>query len=74
MASTSDFQQVFTQLRTILKKFERHLEVQTDADRTYYLNSKVLGKNKLEEMFWSSPAIAGGNLFLRGTDYLYCIK
>ena len=35
---------------------------------------KLLGKNKLDEMFWSSPAIAGGNLFLRGTDHLYCIK
>src|SRR5438270_13669339 len=51
MASTSDFQQVFTQLRSILKKFERHLEVQTDADRTYYLNSKVLGKNKKPVFF-----------------------
>ena len=51
MASASDFQQVFTQLRSILKKFERHLEVQKDADRTYYLNSKVLGKNKKPVFF-----------------------
>ncbi len=35
---------------------------------------EVLGKNKLDEMFWSSPAAAGGNLLLRGVDYLYCIK
>ncbi len=26
------------------------------------------------EMCWSSPAIAGGALFLRGLDHLYCIK
>jgi outer membrane protein assembly factor BamB len=35
---------------------------------------ELLGTNKLNEMFWSSPAISGGALFLRGTDYLYCIK
>jgi outer membrane protein assembly factor BamB len=35
---------------------------------------KLIGKNKLEEMFWSSPAIAEGALFLRGVDNLYCIK
>jgi outer membrane protein assembly factor BamB len=35
---------------------------------------KLLHTNKLNEMFWSSPAISGGNLFLRGTDHLYCIK
>lgn len=35
---------------------------------------KVLGKNSLNEMFWSSPAIAGGALFLRGVDHLFCVK
>lgn len=35
---------------------------------------KVLGKNKLDDMFWSSPAIAGGTLFIRGLDNVYCIK
>jgi hypothetical protein len=35
---------------------------------------KVLGKNKLDEMFWSSPAVADGALLLRGVDNLYCIK
>jgi outer membrane protein assembly factor BamB len=35
---------------------------------------KELGKNSLGEMFWSSPAVAGGALFLRGVDHLYCIK
>lgn len=34
---------------------------------------KVLGANKLDEMFWSSPAIAHGQLLLRGVDHLYCI-
>jgi hypothetical protein len=46
MAAKSDFRQVFRQLRTILKKFERHLKVLTDSDDMYYLNSRVRGKNK----------------------------
>jgi outer membrane protein assembly factor BamB len=33
----------------------------------------LLGKNKLDDMFWSSAAIAGDRLLLRGVDKLYCI-
>lgn len=35
---------------------------------------KVLSKNTLGEMFWSSPAVVDGALYLRGVDHLYCIK
>ena len=36
---------------------------------------KVLGKNPLStDVYWSTPAIAGGNLFLRGVDNLFCVK
>ena len=35
---------------------------------------KVLGKNKLDEMFMATPAVAGGALFLRGVDHLYCVR
>src|SRR5262249_7494121 len=35
---------------------------------------KLLGQNKIDEMCWSSPAVAGGALFLRTVDHLYCIK
>ncbi|SRR5216683_136774 len=51
MASTNNFEQVFKHLRSILKKFERHLVLQTDGERTYYLNSKVVGKNKKPVFF-----------------------
>ena len=34
---------------------------------------KVLATNKLEDMFWSSAAVAGERLLLRGVDRLYCI-
>jgi outer membrane protein assembly factor BamB len=35
---------------------------------------KLLATNDLDEMCWSSPAVAGGALFLRTVEYLYCIK
>lgn len=35
----------------------------------------VLGTNKLgRDVYWSTPAIAGGSIILRGVDSLYCIK
>jgi outer membrane protein assembly factor BamB len=34
---------------------------------------KVLATNKLDEMFWSSMAVVGEKLLLRGVDNLYCI-
>ena len=35
---------------------------------------KVLGKNAVGEMCWSSPAAAGGALFLRTVDHLFCFR
>lgn len=35
---------------------------------------KVLGTNKLDDMFWSSVSVAGNKLLLRGVDRLYCIS
>jgi outer membrane protein assembly factor BamB len=35
---------------------------------------KLLEKNSLEDMFLATPAIAEGALYLRGRDYLYCIR
>jgi outer membrane protein assembly factor BamB len=37
----------------------------------------VVAVNKLGadgEVFWASPAVAGGDVFVRGTDYLYCVR
>jgi outer membrane protein assembly factor BamB len=49
-----------------------------DAGTTHVVQAgpefKVLGNNTINEMCWSSPAVAGGALFLRTVDYLYCIK
>jgi hypothetical protein len=33
----------------------------------------VLASNTLNEEVLASPAISGGRLFIRGTDYLVCI-
>jgi len=34
---------------------------------------KVLATSKLNEMFWSSVAVANGQMLLRSVDHLYCI-
>jgi len=34
----------------------------------------VLGTNKIDDLFWSTPAVAGRSLLLRGADKLYCIR
>ncbi|MEX2173896.1 MAG: PQQ-binding-like beta-propeller repeat protein [Pirellulaceae bacterium] len=34
---------------------------------------KILATNKLDDMFWSSAALAGDQLLLRGVSRLYCI-
>jgi hypothetical protein len=34
----------------------------------------MLSSNKLDGMFWASPAVAGDRLLLRSVEHLYCIK
>jgi outer membrane protein assembly factor BamB len=34
---------------------------------------QVVASNRLNEMFWSSVAVAGNRLLLRGVDHLYCV-
>lgn len=35
---------------------------------------KLVGKNSIKDLFWSTPAIAGDSLLLRGVEKLYCIR
>ena len=35
---------------------------------------KELAVNRLDDRFDASPALAGSQLFLRGSEYLYCIE
>lgn len=49
-----------------------------DDGQTFVLQSgpefKLVGKNVLPDRFWATPAAAGEALYLRGVDYVYCIK
>ncbi|WP_419193515.1 PQQ-binding-like beta-propeller repeat protein [Kolteria novifilia] len=33
----------------------------------------IVDTNPIDEQFWSTPAFAGGKLYLRGANFLYCI-
>jgi len=35
---------------------------------------EVVGKGTLEDVFWSTPAVAGNALLLRGVESLYCLR
>jgi outer membrane protein assembly factor BamB len=35
---------------------------------------ELLGTNKLDDLFWASPAVAGDALLLRGAESVYCIR
>lgn len=35
---------------------------------------KVLATNRIDDLFWSTPAIAGAALLLRGVEKLYCVR
>lgn len=57
------------------------LYVTDEAGRTAVVNPgpefDPVGSNTVGEkgeVFWASPAVAGGDLLIRGTSYLYCIR
>ena len=33
----------------------------------------IVRRNEIDELFWSTPAVSGDALFMRGADHLYCI-
>ena len=35
---------------------------------------QVVGKGKLDDLFWSTPSVAGDALLLRGAKSLYCVR
>ncbi|MCI0491193.1 MAG: hypothetical protein L0229_31775 [Blastocatellia bacterium] len=34
---------------------------------------EVIGTDSLDEPVYASPVIAGGNIFIRGAEHVYCI-
>ncbi len=57
--------------------FEDKLLLTSEDGDTFLLKAgpqhEVLQTNSLDEPIYSSPAIAGGNIFIRSTKHLYCI-
>ncbi|MGH9856094.1 MAG: PQQ-binding-like beta-propeller repeat protein, partial [Blastocatellia bacterium] len=57
--------------------FEDKILLMSEDGDTYVLKAgpkhEVLGTNSLDEPIYASPAIAGGAIFIRGTNHLYCI-
>lgn len=55
-----------------------HVFLLDEAGRTYVLAPgsafKLVGVNRIDDLFWASPAIAGDSLLLRGVKALYCIR
>jgi len=35
---------------------------------------EIIGTNQIDDLFWSTPAVAGNSLLLRGSTTLYCIR
>lgn len=35
---------------------------------------EIVGGGKLDDVFWSTPAISNGSIYFRGVDGLYCIR
>ncbi len=34
----------------------------------------VVAEGKLEDTFWATPAVADGEIYFRGVEYLYCVR
>ena len=35
---------------------------------------EIVGGGKLDDVFWSTPAIGDGAIYFRGVEALYCIR
>jgi outer membrane protein assembly factor BamB len=55
-----------------------HVYALDSAGTTFLLEDgpefELLARNKLKDKCWATPAAAGGSLFLRGNDTVYCIR
>lgn len=56
----------------------QHVFILDEAGTTHVIRSgpefEVLAANKIDDLFWSTPAVAGDVLLLRGVEKLYCIR
>jgi hypothetical protein len=49
-----------------------------ESGRTFVVRAgpqfELLGTNKLDDLFWASPAVTADALLMRGAENLYCIR
>ena len=57
---------------------EKHVFILDENGTTQVIKAgpefEVVTTNKIEDLFWSTPAVAGQSLLLRGVEKLYCIR
>lgn len=57
---------------------DEHIFLMDESGKTFVVKSgkefEILAENQLDDLFWSTPAVSNGNLLLRGSNKLYCIR
>jgi outer membrane protein assembly factor BamB len=57
---------------------ETHVFILDESGHTFVIEAgpefKLVATNTIDDLFWSTPAVAGDTLLLRGVDKLYCIR
>ena len=57
---------------------DEHIFLMDESGKTFVVRSgkefEILAENQLDDLFWSTPAVSNGNLLLRGSNKLYCIR
>lgn len=55
-----------------------HVFILDESGTTHVIQSgpefKLLGTNRIDDLVWSTPAIAGDILLIRGVEKLYCVR
>jgi len=57
---------------------DQHVFILDENGSTYVIESapefRLSATNSIDDLFWSTPAVAGDTLLLRGVERLYCIR
>lgn len=56
----------------------KHVYLLDESGTTFVIKAgakfEVVTENRLDDLFWATPAVVNGSLFLRGAEKLYCIR
>ena len=57
---------------------DKHVFLLDETGKTFVIKAgpefEIVSENQMEDLFWSTPAVAKGALLLRGAEKLYCIR